>query len=809
MILVVFSKDRPLQLEAALSSFRRHCQDAGAVEVKVLYKADISRMSSLYRQAAREHPEVDFVRESDFRRDLRLLLQGHDEIGFLVDDTVFVRPFSMRQIVGALASNTDALGFSLRLGRNTTYCYSLDRAQKEPEFQCEGGVCKFRWPSAECDFGYPLELSSSIYRAKQLMPLLEILDFHHPNTLEGVLFANIARFRDSHPALLCFPQSAAFSIPANRTQSVCENRFGGRPDYSVEALAELFARGSRIDTAALDGMVPRAVHQEVAWEFRRGSPAVPLVSVVIPCYNQAAFLPEAVASVAAQTFKDLEIIIVNDGSTDATETTARGLMAQYPELKLRLLQKRNEGLAQARNDGVAAAAGAYILPLDADDRIASAMLEKTVGLLASRPAIAIAYTDVVHFGQAQKTIQAAEYDFDKICRNNQLNYCSLFRREAWETAGGYNPNMIWGYEDWDFWISCGEAGLKAARVPEPLLHYRVKENSMYTAAIQHDAELRARIVLNHPRCYEGPQVASARGVWKNAALPAPNGAPKVSVIVPAYNRPNLLEAALRSILAQSFRDFEIIVVNDCGADIEHVVTRMRAQGRIVHLRHPANRGLAAARNTGCRFARGKFLAYLDDDDTFLPDHLETLVTFLEGTGNKAAYTDAFRAQEKREEGRNVAHRDVAYSSDWDNDQILISNLAPVLCFMHERTLGIAVGEFDESLTTHEDWDYWIRLSRICQPVHIKKVTCEFRVVSDASTMTSRLRPDFLRTAQIIFRKYKSYAAGKEEVLRRQKRVLRKLRRDLGPQGLGSWFRSVKQWLASRGNARDQAVGTTE
>ncbi len=183
MILVVFSKDRPLQLEAALSSFRRHCQDGEFVKVKVLYKADSSRMLSLYRQVAREHPAVDFVREGDFRRDLLLLLKGRDHIGFVVDDTVFVRRFSMREVVAALETNTDTLGFSLRLGGNTTYCYSLDRAQKLPEFQCQEGVCKFRWPSAECDFGYPLELSSSVYRAQQLMPLLESLEFHHPNTL--------------------------------------------------------------------------------------------------------------------------------------------------------------------------------------------------------------------------------------------------------------------------------------------------------------------------------------------------------------------------------------------------------------------------------------------------------------------------------------------------------------------------------------------------------------------------------------------------------------------------------------------------
>ena len=797
MILVIFSKDRPLQLDATLASLRRHCQDADAAQVAVLYKAVGSRMLSLYRQVQRDHPAVDFVREGDFRRDLLLLLPGHDHLGFVVDDTIFVGDFSLRELVAALQAKPDALGFSLRLGRNTTYCYSLDSPQKAPDFYRAQGACGYRWPLAEHDFAYPLELSSSLYRAAQLVPLLEQLDFKNPNTLEEAMSNRAGDFRESHPMLLCAERSLAFSIPANLTQSVCKNRSGGRPDYSTEALAEVYAQGQRIHTAALDGMAPRAVHEEVAWEFRPAASKVPLVSVVIPCYDQAKFLPEAVASVVGQTFQDWEILIVNDGSPDDTEKVAGELIARHPERAIRLLQKRNEGLAQARNDGIAAAAGAFILPLDADDRLAPAMLEKTVALLQARPEISIAYTDIVHFGKVDQIIQAAEFDFRKICQNNQLNYCSLLRREAWEAAGGYNPNMVWGYEDWDFWISCGEARLKAARIPEALLHYRVKEASMLTAAVAHEAELRARVVLNHPRCYDGAKVAAATAVWGKPSQALPKGAPKVSVIVPTYNRPRLLEAALRSILQQTFQDLEIIVVNDNGIDVEHVIARLRSQ-RVVYLRHCANRGLAAARNTGCRLARGKYLAYLDDDDLFLPDHLQTLVTFLEGGGHKAAYTDAYRAAEKMADGKKSVERDVAYSSDWDNNEILISNIAPVLCFMHERAVGIATGEFDESLTTHEDWDYWIRLSRLCQPMHIKKVTCEFRVTSDASTMTRRLRPDFLLTAQVIFRKHKACAAGNKEVLRKQQRVLRKLRKDLGMEGFVPWKRWWGRLVGGKG-----------
>ena len=801
-VAVFFSKDRPLQLDAALRSLARHCQDAASVSIKVLYTASTSRLLSLYRRLTQEHPAVDFVREGDFKRDLQTLLREAESVLFVVDDTVFVRDFSFAEAADTLRRSPEVLGFSLRLGRNTTNCYSMNQPQKLPEFEAaEGGWLRYRWVEAEHDFGYPLELSSSIYRGAEMRSLLDALEFRNPNTLEDAMSRQAERFRQSQPFLACAGQSIAFSIPANKVQSVCENRAGGNAAFSAESLAALFQQGQRMRIDSLDGFVPTGCHQELELQTAPAAEPAPLVSIIIPCYKQARYLPEAVASVAAQTFTDWEIIIVNDGSPDDTSEVARALARKYASQRVRLLEKKNGGLAHARNAGIAAAGGAYILPLDADDKIAPTMLEKTVSLLESDPAIAVAYTDVAHFGVAEKVIQAADFDFKKLCRGNQLNYCALFRREAWEIAGGYNANMIWGYEDWDFWIGCGAAGLIARRIPEPLLLYRVKEMSMYTAALGHDGELRARIALNHPALYPAAELAEAQTVWSNPALPDPPGAPKVSVIVPTFNRPGRLEETLRSIAGQTLRDFEIIVVNDNGVDVAPVVARCGAGVEIVHLRHRANRGLAAARNTGLRHARGKYIAYLDDDDIFLPDHLQTLADFLDSTGHKAAYTDAWCAEEEMIDGRyQVVRREVRYSSDWDNDGILVKNLAPVLCFMHERRAGIAAGEFDESLTTHEDWEYWIRLSRVGAPVHVKQVTCEFRARQDGSTMTSGRRADFLRTIQMVYEKHRNLAAGNETVRARQKKFLKGLEDELGVSAKPASLGGLLGRLFGRGRA---------
>ncbi|MGH7258803.1 MAG: glycosyltransferase, partial [Nitrospiraceae bacterium] len=258
-----------------------------------------------------------------------------------------------------------------------------------------------------------------------------------------------------------------------------------------------------------------------------------------------------------------------------------------------------------------------------------------------------------------------------------------------------------------------------------------------------------------------PMSSSGATSSVNQQVPATNGErPLVSVIVPTHNRPAMLTEAVRSILAQTYPEIEIIVVNDAGTDVEHVVASLNETRRISYVRHGTNRGLAAARNTALKIARGKYIAYLDDDDRFHPDHIETLVGVLEGNDYRVAYTDAWRVHyEKQENGYVATGRDLPYSCEFNANYLLISNMFPVLTVMHERACLDQCGLFDESLTSHEDWDLWIRLSRTFPFLHVKKTTAEFSWRTDGSTMTSGKKEDFPRTTRLIYEKYRLFSAA--------------------------------------------------
>jgi len=221
--------------------------------------------------------------------------------------------------------------------------------------------------------------------------------------------------------------------------------------------------------------------------------------------------------------------------------------------------------------------------------------------------------------------------------------------------------------------------------------------------------------------------------------PPPGPEPAVSVIMPTYNRVDFIEEAIGSVLAQTRSDFEIVVVNDGGTrDCEEIIKRVGADRvRYIYIEHA---GLSTALNAGIAHSRGRYIAYLDDDDVYYPDHIEALADYLdERPEAKVAYSHAKRATQVKE-GRSwrVARRDVVNREPFDRKRLLRSNRLAVLNVMHRRELVDEIGGFNEALDAGMDWEMWIRMSASHEFHRIDRMTSEYRVRSNASQMTAHV-----------------------------------------------------------------------
>lgn len=213
-----------------------------------------------------------------------------------------------------------------------------------------------------------------------------------------------------------------------------------------------------------------------------------LCSIVIPCYNYGEYLSDAVESALRQTIFSLEVIVVDDGSTDPTTKTA--LEAYAGSSCVRVIRQENKGLPTTRNNGIAAAKGEYICCLDADDTIEPTYLEKCIAILEADRAVGFAYSHVRLFGDVDEIWKTRDFSIDEALINNHTSVSAVFRRDDWAAVGGYDPRMKHGYEDWEFWLSLATLGRKGRVIPEPLFNHRRHGHTM-----THDAHAKRKALI--------------------------------------------------------------------------------------------------------------------------------------------------------------------------------------------------------------------------------------------------------------------------------------------------------------------------
>lgn len=177
-----------------------------------------------------------------------------------------------------------------------------------------------------------------------------------------------------------------------------------------------------------------------------------------------------------------ELIIVNDGSTDSATID---IFTELEKAGYRIIHQVNMGLAAARNAGIKAAIGQYILPLDADNKIRPEYLTEAISVMDQQADVGMLYGNAAYFGDKSGDWVVGDFNLQRLMIGNYIDACAVVRKSVFEQLGGYETTMkLFGLEDWELWLRMSFAGFKFHYVNKVLFDYRVVSTSMSKALVK-------------------------------------------------------------------------------------------------------------------------------------------------------------------------------------------------------------------------------------------------------------------------------------------------------------------------------------
>ena len=396
---------------------------------------------------------------------------------------------------------------------------------------------------------------------------------------------------------------------------------------------------------------------------------LPLVSIIIPVYNGSQYMCEAIYSALVQTYPNIEILVINDGSTDDGST--REIALSYGD-RIRYFEKENGGVSTALNLGIANMRGEYFSWLSHDDVYTPDKIEKNVAALKENP-MCIVYSDYesvdekgAHLGtvSAKRLHRAGNYEFGLFPLISGLVHgCSLLiHRSHFERCGGFDEHLR-STQDYDLWFKLFR-GQQLKYIAEPLVkgrvHQRQTGRTMGNTLPENEVLWRKMLSSLTPeemRAIKG----SERHFWINQTQFMKVETPfveateyafsrlrectdalrggLVSIIIPFYNRTNLVIESIKSVQRQSYQNWELILVNDGSTDdLSGVEQYIKSDTRIKLIGYECNMGVAHAKNTGLDAVKGVFVAFLDSDDTWEPLKLEKQLAYMLDNNYCASHT---------------------------------------------------------------------------------------------------------------------------------------------------------------------------
>ena len=339
----------------------------------------------------------------------------------------------------------------------------------------------------------------------------------------------------------------------------------------------------------------------------------PIVSVIVPAYNADRFLSDAIRSITEQNYSPLQIIVVNDGSTDGTAEIANRLGD-----RIEYVFQENRGPAAARNRGIDLARGEFIAFLDADDLWVADKLIDQVSFLQRN-----AECDVVLGRMQYEWLEdAKERDPLHQAPITTVNLgAGLFRRGVFDRVGTFDETLRFA-EDHDWFLRAREAAISIRVLDRTVLVYRRHGNNMTLdekAARLPIAGVLQRSLNRRRERMNGDVTVLPN--WNDLD----SRCPLVTVVVPAFNGARYIDAALRSAWEQNYRPIDLVVIDDGSTDNTAAIASAVPHVRVIRQSH---KGVAAARNLGVETARSELVAFLDQDDLWLPAKLRAQVDVL-------------------------------------------------------------------------------------------------------------------------------------------------------------------------------------
>jgi len=495
-----------------------------------------------------------------------------------------------------------------------------------------------------------------------------------------------------------------------------------------------------------------------------------ITTAIVSTYNSEKYFLGCLNNLTRQTLYkngELEIIIIDSNSNQNEYKIADQFIKHSKHIKY-IRTRERETIYKAWNRGCELAKGKFITNTNTDDRHSDIALERLATALDSQPDTGVVYANCYITNHANQTFENApitgcflwpQYNRIELFKTCFIGPQPMWRKSLHKQYGYFDGNLK-SAGDYDFWLRLASSGVHFHHIPECLGLYLMSEEGMEhsnpSLSIQESELARSRYWKqewgNRPTpggTYLVP-IQLVRSKWKTERPDKP----LVSVIIPTKDRPAMLCDAVKSVLNQTYPFVEIVVINDAGCDVQNNLSAICDLSKITYVNLFKNFERSKCRNLGIMIARGDYITYLDDDDVYYSDHIETLIGSLTFNNYDVAYTDSLMANQSVQKNKYVTIRKIpTYSHDFSYEKLLIANYIPILCLMHKKNCIEKSGYFDTNISTHEDWDLWIRLAKHYNFLHIKKVTSEYRVRDDNTNTTNSKFPQFLETYKYIYKKH--------------------------------------------------------